>query len=165
METHYAKLLETGIVLLIYLIIRRVIAHIIDRTLDERLLQASRGTAIKRVVNTTFLAIALVFISLIWGVKQTDLAVFVGSVLTVVGVAFFAQWSILSNITSSVILFFNHPIRMNDDIIILEAKDYTIEGKVTNIGLFFITLQTPKGEEITLPNNIFIAKSIKKKGY
>lgn len=163
MEPYYTKLIETAIILLIYLIIRTASSKIIDRTLTERFIQASRGEAIKRVLNITLMAITFVFISLIWGVKQTDLAVFIGSVLTVVGVAFFAQWSILSNITSSIILFFNHPIRMNDDITILEAKDYIIEGKVVNIGLFFITLQTTDGEEITLPNNIFIAKSIKKR--
>jgi small-conductance mechanosensitive channel len=163
METYYPKLIETAVVALIYVIIRRVSAQIINRTLNEKLIQETRGVAIKRVLNITFTAIALVFISLIWGVKQTDLAVFIGSVLTVVGVAFFAQWSILSNITASIILFFNHPIRMNDNIAILEGKDYTIEGKVTSIGLFFITLHADDGELITLPNNIFIAKSIRKK--
>ena len=49
---------------------------------------------------------------------------FLGSVLTVVGVAFFAQWSLLSNITSSIIIFFNHPVKLNDSIVILEGKDY-----------------------------------------
>ncbi len=67
----------------------------------------------------------------------------------------------LSNITSSIILFFNHPVKLNDSIVILEAKDYVIEGRVINIGLFFITLQTKESGEITLPNNIFILKSIK----
>jgi small-conductance mechanosensitive channel len=163
MEINYTKLIETAVILLVYVIIRTASSKIIDRTLTERFIQASRGAAVKRVVNITLLGITFVFVSLIWGVKQTDLAVFIGSVLTVVGVAFFAQWSILSNITSSIILFFNHPIRMNDDVVILEGKDYIIEGKVVNIGLFFITLETKEGEEITLPNNIFIAKSIKKK--
>lgn len=162
MDTTYLKLIETAVILLVYVIVRSISYQIITKTLNERLLQEARGEAIKRVVNITYLTIAFVFTSLIWGVKQADLAVFIGSVLTVVGVAFFAQWSILSNITSSIILFFNHPIRMNDSIAILEGKDYIIEGKVINIGLFFITLQTANGEEITLPNNIFIAKSIKK---
>jgi small-conductance mechanosensitive channel len=98
---------------------------------------------------------------LIWGVNQSDLAVFVGSVLTVVGVAFFAQWSLLSNITSSIIIFFNHPVKLNDSIIILEGKDYGIEGKIIDIGLFFVKLETKESGEITLPNNVFILKSIK----
>ncbi|PWJ38574.1 mechanosensitive ion channel domain-containing protein [Sediminitomix flava] len=102
-------------------------------------------------------------ISVIWGVDQSELVVFLGSVLTIIGVAFFAQWSLLSNITSSIILFFSHPIRLNDSITILEGKEYELEGKVIDIGLFFVTVLTDEGDEIILPNNIFIQKSIKKR--
>lgn len=162
MEYGHPKIIETALIILGYVVIRTIVAQVVKRTLTNRVIQESRGNAIKRVINITLLIIAVIFISLIWGVKQTDLAVFFGSILTVVGFAFFAQWSILSNITSSMSLFFNHPIRVNDSIVILEAKDYIIEGKVMNIGLFFTTLETKNGEEITLPNNLFIAKSIKK---
>lgn len=97
------------------------------------------------------------------GVKQADLAVFVGSVLTVIGVAMFAQWSILSNITASIVLFFNHSIRIDDTIAIMETKDYEIQGKITDIGLFFVTIERSNtSEEITLPNNIFLQKTIRK---
>jgi small-conductance mechanosensitive channel len=106
--------------------------------------------------------ICLATISLVWGVNQEDLAVLIGSVLTVIGIAFFAQWSLLSNVTSSVIIFFNHPLKLNDSIIIMEGKDYVIEGTVTSIGLFFVTLATPDGGELSLPNNVFIQKTIKK---
>lgn len=162
MEVLYIKIAETAAVIIAYFIVRVAFFKIIDKTLTDRLLQASRGEVIKRVFNFTFLNICFVFILLIWGVKQSDLVVFIGSVLTVVGVAFFAQWSILSNITSGVIIFFNHPIRLNDTIALLEGKDYVLEGRVINIGLFFITLETHDQEELTLPNNIFIQKSIKK---
>lgn len=91
MDTTYLKLIETAVILLVYVIVRSISYQIITKTLNERLLQEARGEAIKRVVNITYLTIAFVFTSLIWGVKQADLAVFIGSVLTVVGVAFFAQ--------------------------------------------------------------------------
>lgn len=161
MDLVYVKIIESVVVVAIYFILRKICFKIIDKTLIERFIQESRGVIIKRVINFSFLMICITFILLIWGVNQGDLGVFVGSVLTVVGVAFFAQWSILSNITSSVIIFFNHPVKLNDSIIILESKDYVIEGKVINIGLFFVTLKTNEAEEITLPNNIFIQKSIK----
>jgi small-conductance mechanosensitive channel len=130
--------------------------------MSKRFIQKSRGEVIRRVVSVTLLLIFLTFIFLIWGVNQADLAIFIGSVLTVVGVAFFAQWSILSNITSSIIIFFNHPIKLEDSVTILEGKDYVLEGKVVHIGLFFITLETAEQEEVTLPNNVFIMKSVKK---
>ncbi|GGZ82885.1 hypothetical protein GCM10007028_20940 [Algibacter mikhailovii] len=133
----------------------------IKKTLSEKLIQESRGILIRNIINLILTLMGIILIALVWGVKQADLAVFIGSVLTVVGVAFFAQWSILSNITSSIIIFFNHPVKLNDSIIILEGKDYVIEGKVANIGLFFVTLETEDSGEITLPNNLFILKSIK----
>ncbi len=162
MKLYYVKIIETLAVIIIYIILKDICFKIIDKTVVKRFLQEARGIITKRFINIIFLSISVAVTLLVWGVKQADLAIFIGSVLTVVGVAFFAQWSILSNVTSSIIIFFNHPIKINDSIVILEAKDYVIEGKVTNIGLFFVTLHTDDSEEITLPNNIFIQKSIKK---
>ena len=161
MKILYIKIIESVIIIVIYLIIKRISFKVINKTLSEKLIQESRGVIIRNVINLILTIVILIFISLIWGVNQSDLAVFIGSILTVVGVAFFAQWSLLSNITSSIIIFFNHPVKLNDSIIILEGKDYGIEGKVSNIGLFFVTLETKESGEITLPNNIFILKSIK----
>ncbi|WP_422860727.1 mechanosensitive ion channel domain-containing protein [Flagellimonas sp. S174] len=162
MEVNYIKLIETVVVMAIFFAVRFVVTKIIDRTLKDRLIQESRGLSIKKVLRSTLLLICMSIIFLIWGVDQSDLAIFIGSVVTIAGVAFFAQWSLLSNITSSIILFFNHPIKLNDKIVIMEGKDYAIEGKVTNIGLFFISIQTYDMEELTLPNNVFIQKTIKK---
>lgn len=158
----YLNLAQTAVVILIYIILRVLLTKIVDRTLIDRVLQESRGRVTKRVIHIVLIILGGIAIFLIWGINKADFVVFIGSVLTIVGVAFFAQWSILSNITSSIIIFFNHPIRLNDEIVILEAKDYVIEGKIINIGLFFISLETKEGEEITLPNNIFIQKSVKK---
>ena len=161
MKLEYLQIIQTAVVIIAYLILQQIVFRIINKTLSNRLIQETRGVLIKNVINLILAIISLIFISLIWGVNQSDLALFAGSVLTVVGVAFFAQWSLLSNITSSIIIFFNHPVKLNDSIISLEGKDYVIEGTVSKIGLFFVTLKTTESEEITLPNNIFITKSIK----
>jgi len=163
MEFNYMKIIETIIVVVVYIILRKLFLRIINKNLSRRLVHESRGVVVKKAVNITFRSIFVILILLVWGVKQADLAVFVGSVITVVGVAFFAQWSILSNITSSIIIFFNHSIKLNDSIVIMEGKDYVIEGKVVDIGLFFVILLTEESEEISLPNNVFIQKSIKRK--
>lgn len=161
MEIYYIKIIESTTVILLYFIATIIIRKYVNKTLIDRFIQEPRGLIIKKVINSILSLICAAFVLLIWGVKQADLAIFLGSVLTVVGVAFFAQWSLLSNITSSIIIFFNHPVKLNDSIIILEGKDYGIEGKVKNIGLFFVTILTKDSDEITLPNNIFILKSIR----
>jgi small-conductance mechanosensitive channel len=84
------------------------------------------------------------------------------SVLTVIGIALFAQWSHLSNLTSGMIIFFNHSAKLDDTIEIID-KDYCIEGRISDIGLFFVQIKTTENEEVTLPNNVFLQKMIKKK--
>lgn len=163
MGIYEVQLLESFIALAIFLLIRGVANKLINRTMAERLMQKARARIIKKGINFTLIIVFVTILLAIWGVKQTDVAVYIGSILTVVGVAFFAQWSILSNITSSIIIFFNHSVKLEDTIIIMEAKDYEIEGRVSNIGLFFVTIKTPDNQEITLPNNIFIQKMIRQK--
>jgi small-conductance mechanosensitive channel len=150
------------VAVLLYLLIRFFSYKIIDKTLKVKVIHKSRGLIIKRAVNFTLFLVMSLIVASIWGVKQSDLIFFIGSVLTVIGIGLFAQWSLLSNITSSLILFFSHPIKLEDHITILEGKDYVLKGKVTDIGLFFITIVTEAGEEMTLPNNMFIQKSIVK---
>lgn len=161
MNPNYVSTIESLAALLLYVVALRVTHRIVDRTLADRLIQETRGMVIKKFLDVVVTFILLAVLVLIWGVDQADLALFIGSVLTVLGIAFFAQWSILSNITSSIILFFNHPVKLNDEICILEGKDYVLEGRVIDVGLFFVTLENAAEEKITLPNNIFMLKSIK----
>jgi len=125
-------------------------------------MQKTRGKIIKKAVNFILLLITLALVSLIWGINQSELAVFIGSVLAVIGIALVAQWSIISNITSRIIIFFNHPVKLDDTISIID-KDYQVEGRVSDIGLFFVILKTKEGEQITVPNNVFVQKMIKKR--
>lgn len=42
---------------------------------------------------------------LIWGIAPAQLGGYIASLFTVVGIAFLAQWSVVSNITSTLIIF------------------------------------------------------------
>ena len=96
----------------------------------------------------------------VWGVDQSELLIFLSTILTVLGVAFFAQWSIISNITSTLIIFFNHPIKIGDHLTIMD-KEYEIEGKLSDISIFFIIIKTKENKKITIPSNVFMQKMIK----
>jgi small-conductance mechanosensitive channel len=83
----------------------------------------------------------------------------VGTILTALGIAFFAQWSLLSNITSSLLLFFNHPVKIGDTIKVLD-KEYPFEGEVSDLTYFFVHIKTENGEIITVPNSLLLQKSV-----
>lgn len=162
MDITNIKIIETATAFVVYAILRMVSNKIIDRTVATSLMQKTRGKIIKKALNLILLLLVSIFVLIVWGVDQNELAFFIGSVLTVIGIALFAQWSILSNITSGIILFFNHSVKLDDTIMIMD-KDYEVEGRVSDIGLFFVILKTKEQEKVTIPNNVFIQKMIKQK--
>jgi small-conductance mechanosensitive channel len=113
-----------------------------------------------KIVSIIIYITVIVVIAFIWGVDEKQLLIYISSFLTILGIAFFAQWSILSNITAGVILYINYPVKIGDTITILE-KDNNISGKIRDIGAFFITLETIEKELITIPNSIILQKNIK----
>lgn len=160
---HYKiQLIETAIVILLYLAIKFITQKLIEKAAKKFSYPKPRAKIISKIINVIFFFIFLGIILFIFGVDQSKLLYFISSLLTVIGIAFLAQWSILSNITATIIIFFNHPVKIGDTITVMD-KDYDIEGRVSDIGIFFLIIKTKDGEQITIPSNVFTQKMIKKK--
>jgi len=159
MEPNLIKIIETVVVVLILfganLFTRNVVKNILKRFEFE----FQRRKITMKLINFLIFIIALVVIAAIWGVNQSELLLFISSFLTVLGIALFAQWSLLANITAGLILFLNHPLRLGDRIKILD-KDYNIEGRVDDITYFFLHIRLDNGEKVTIPNSVVLQKTI-----
>lgn len=163
MNEYEIKLIESVATLFAFLAIKFVITKTIDKVAVKFSYQKPRVKIIKKISNLSLLFVALGIQSFIWGVDQSELIYFISSLLTILGIAFFAQWSIISNITSTLIIFFNHPAKIGDTITVFD-KDYPIEGRISDIGIFFVIIKTTEGEVVTIPSNVFTQKMIKRKG-
>ena len=95
----YFELIATGVLVLILLITRALIMGLIRRFSHSEQIIDRRVQLITKLINYVILGCALVGVFIIWGVDVRNLGVIVSSIFAVIGVAFFAQWSILSNIT------------------------------------------------------------------
>ena len=102
------------------------------------------------------LGIALV---VVWGVDFKELGLLLSSIFAVIGVALFATWSILSNITAGIVLFFYFPFKIGDRIRILD-KDFPDEALIIDIQAFNINLKKDNGELLTYPNNLLLQKGV-----
>jgi small-conductance mechanosensitive channel len=162
MEKYEVQLIESAVVILAYLIIRYLILKAIENVTIRIDYQKSRTKIIIKIVTSILFLICLSFLIFIWGVKQSELVLFISSMLTVVGIAFFAQWSLMSNITSTLIIFFSHTVKIGDSITVYD-KDYPIEGTISDIGIFFVVIKTDEGEKITIASNVFIQKMVKQR--
>ncbi len=159
MLQYKSEILFTVILLIVVIIIIQVIKKIIQKIGLVKAIEINRRKVILNLFYSLIYIIAGSFLILIWSVELEQFMLFISSILAVLGVGFFAQWSILSNLTGSVLLFFYHPVRIGQRIRILD-KDFEWIGEVKNITGFYFFLETDKGEYISLPNSLVIQKGI-----
>jgi small-conductance mechanosensitive channel len=110
---------------------------------------------IAALLNITF----VIVVALIWSVKPQNLLVTISTALAFLGVALFAQWSVLSNITAGIVIFFTAPYHIGNSIRIID-KDIPLEATIERIGAFYTHLRTPGDELVVLPNNLFLQKIV-----
>ena len=159
MELQNAQILESLLILVLYVVTIFSISRGINSYLKKTPLQRARRKIIIKGLTLFITITAMVILAGVWGFKQNEIAAFASTILTALGIAFFAQWSLLSNITSSLILFFNHPLKLGDSIRIMD-KDCPFEGEVTELTYFFVHLKNDSGEVIVIPNSLLLQKSI-----
>jgi small-conductance mechanosensitive channel len=120
---------------------------------------ASRISYLTKTGNLALLALFVLAVCLILGLGYGEVSLFLSSVFAVIGVALFAQWSILSNITASMVIFFGFPYRVGDSIKVCDS-DFDLSGTVEEIGLFHVMIRCPAGNIITYPNSMILQKPV-----
>lgn len=158
MEAFNIQIIETIIILGSYIISYFILKTVINNFLKKTQLERGRRKMAIRAIQLFTTITAIILLTGVWGFKQNEIALFASTILTALGIAFFAQWSLLSNITSSILMFFNHPVKLGDYIKVLH-KDYHYEGEVTELNYFFVHIKTKDNEIITIPNSHFFEKS------
>ena len=161
MEAYKIQLIESVVLLILLLIILKILHRIVQKAGIKFSYDKTRIKIVKKVMTFATYLVLVGTLLLIWGIKPSQLVGYAASLFTVVGIAFLAQWSIISNITSTLIIFFNHQVNIGDTIVILD-KDYEIEGKISDIGIFFIIIKVKENEYVSLPSNVFMQKMVKK---
>lgn len=153
------QIIQTIIAVVILLFIAQATKRLVKSFIIQKNIDPNRKKIILNMVYLVLYIVLAIAIAIIWGVNFKDFSVFISSVLAVLGIGFFAQWSILSNLTSSIILFFNHPMRIGDRIRVID-KDYNWVGEVKDITGFYVYMKTDDGQNITLPTSLVLQRGI-----
>ena len=144
-ETYKSELVTTGIVLIILLIVR-IIAQALVRKIGRKSgINNARIKLICRYVTATLALIAIIIEAFVFGAQLKEVTLLLSSIFAVIGIALFAIWSILSNVTSGIIMFFNFPYKVGDKIEIHD-KDFPIEAIIEDIRAFQLHLRLDNGD-------------------
>lgn len=149
----------TALLMVIYLLFRFTIGPRIRAKAEHGRL---KDDAISKALSAFNIILTLATVSLafiIWGFDFKGLLTLSASILAVTGVALFAGWSLLSNITAFFVLVAHASFRRGNYVRILEADNY-IEGYVSEINLFNTKLISENREVVIYPNNLILSRPV-----
>jgi small-conductance mechanosensitive channel len=154
---YYVSILWSAAVVTLHLVIVKwTLPKIKSGVKISRLSQASAKKAFN-IVRIIVGTITLSCLFIVWGIDFSGLLLISTSLITVTGVALFANWSLLSNITAYFILLFQPSYSRGNFVRIFEGDNF-VEGTIIEVNLFNIRLLTDDNETITYPNNLILTR-------
>lgn len=158
-KEYLPQIIASAIVIILLPVSRYLFFKIVVKSGRIIQMPEARILQVKQVVSIIINILFFFSLAIIWGVNPDNILLGLSSVFAVIGVAFFAQWSILSNITAGIIMFFNAPFKVGDRIHIID-KDIPIIATIENIQSFYTHIRTEEDELIVIPNNLFLQKIV-----
>ena len=145
------------IIIVGYFVTRKYIKPRIEKSVQQSLLDDGSLKTAHNSVNVILSVILVALICIVWGFDFNELLVISTGIITITGVALFASWSLLSNITAYFLLLAHQSFKQGNFIRIIEADNY-IEGYISEINLFNTKLLSEEKEIIIYPNNLLISR-------
>lgn len=156
----WLKQVGLGLLLItVYWVIKRLGENWIETIAENKRVELKRKQFVIKCFNIVLFLLFIAVFTIVLNLGFGDISLFLSSIFAVLGVALFAQWSILSNLTASVLIFFVFPYRIGDRVRVAE-KDEDISGVIIDITMFHVILRHSSGNIITYPNNLILQKGV-----
>ena len=168
-EPSQALDIETAVVLIVIgaWLLRKLVRWLLTILGRRKFLPAQLIAAARRVASTLIILVASLLVLKSLGVSAKVLWSSVTGFLTVAAVAFFAAWSVLSNIFCALLLLTTRPFRVGDYIEVLESGEKPgLRGTVTAINLIYTTLTENEpgsaSSVLQVPNSLFFQRVVRR---
>lgn len=157
--------LQTGLILLaawlLHWLLKRLVLRLARRySLPPQIVLPLRGVLRWLIITATVL---LVLGRL--GVSASVLWTAFTGFAAVGAVAFFAAWSVLSNLFCALLIMVAQPFRLGDDVEVLDtAEKPGAKGRVVDINLLYTTLREADGggRLLQIPNALFFQRVVRR---
>lgn len=159
--------LQVGLIVLGAVLLSVLLRRLVRRLGERYALPADLVVGGRRVGGFIIYGSAVLLILDRFGVSGTVLWTAFTGFAAVAAVAFFAAWSVLSNIFCTFLIFTTRPFRLYDHVELLESGDKAgLKGQVIDINLIYTTLKEARGEQgdtvLEVPNSLFFQRSIRR---
>lgn len=159
LELYQEELVASAVIIVTAIITRWSLLKVIKKTAAITHILDRRTNLVIKYMSILITILTVISLFVVWGVKAHNVIAALSAVVTVIGIAFFAQWSILSNITAGMIIFFSFPFKIGDYIKV-EDSDHSVEGEILDVRAFHTLIRSTTGIITTYPNNLLLQKAV-----
>ena len=156
-KTYQLNLILTCVIFVVYGTFRLLAGPKIREQAEQGRLKDNSVSKALSALNIILSVAAAASAMLVWGFDFKGLLTLSASIFALAGVAFFAGWSVLSNITAFFLLLAHQSYRRGNFIRVMDGDNY-IEGYISEIHLFNTKLISESREVIIYPNNLLLAR-------
>jgi small-conductance mechanosensitive channel len=149
---------KTVLVLLLALVAYRVVASVLRRLERSYGIDHAITAALRILLRWVVAALTIAAVVQAWELVENFWTAMT-TVVALIAIGFVAVWSVLSNISCSVMLLTTRMFRIGDRVELLPDK---LAGKVVAVTLLYTTLEDADGDELNVPNNLFFQRVVKR---
>ncbi|MGE0802672.1 MAG: mechanosensitive ion channel family protein [Lautropia sp.] len=162
-----AVALQVAAIALVAWAIMRITRRVILRVAGTYALPSQVTLVSRRIIGFLVYGTALLWSLERMGFSATVLWTAFTGFATVGAVAFFAAWSVLSNLFCALLIFTTRAFRIGDLVELVESGDKPgLKGRVLDINLVYTTLREEHGEgagtTLQLPNSLFFQRALRR---
>ncbi|PPU69622.1 mechanosensitive ion channel protein MscS [Xanthomonas pisi] len=147
-------------------LVRLLLRQLLRRLCTRYNVPAEMMIGIRRVGSFVISISALLMVLRVAGVSGGTLWTAFTGFAAVGAVAFFAAWSVLSNIFCTFLIITTRPFRLHDHIELLEGGDKPgLKGRVIDINVIYTTLEETgdhAGSVLQVPNSLFFQRTTRR---
>ena len=152
------KLIVTIIAILVFPLLLKITKKLLEKAIKGKVDLHRKYRAellLKIILAFVVLCLVLVF----WGIELRGLLVLGSSLFAMLGVALFAAWSLLSNLTAFLLMFIQNDCRVGYWVRIIDGANH-VEGRIVEMGLMNVVLEHIDGHRVIYPNNLFVTRPV-----
>ncbi|QEX79498.1 mechanosensitive ion channel family protein [Xanthomonas arboricola pv. pruni] len=154
------------LILTVAALVRLLLRQVLRRLCTRYSLPAEMMIGIRRVGSFVISVTAVLTVLNVLGVSSGTLWTAFTGFAAVGAVAFFAAWSVLSNIFCTFLIITTRPFRLHDHIELLEGGDKPgLKGRVIDINVIYTTLEETgdhAGSVLQVPNSLFFQRTTRR---
>ena len=153
-QLHIAAII-IGIAILIGFVAERLMCRAISNYGKRRRIPIAHIHMMRLIVRWGVIIICIMVAFSVFGIAIANLWITMSAIALATLIAFFAGWSLLSNVLATFLVLLWRPFQLGDKITILPDN---LSGEARDINIFFTELRTTDGDLLKIPNVTFFQK-------